>query len=69
MNLKKFYNTKVNNIITNTGMKFDGVVTDYFHPDENETGKESIVIDSSNGSVIEFYEDDIKEIENFESYK
>ena len=54
MNLKKFYDTKVNNIITNTGMKFDGVVTDYFHPDENETEKESIVIDSSNGSVIEF---------------
>lgn len=48
-------------------MKFDGVVTDYFHPDENETGKESIVIDSSNGSAIEFYEDDIKEIENFDA--
>ncbi len=63
MNLKRFYNTKVN-IITNTGMKFDGIVTDYFYPDENETGKESIVIDSSNSSAIEVYEDDIKEIEN-----
>lgn len=63
LNLKRFYNTKVN-IITNTGMKFDGIVTDYFYPDENETGKESIVIDSSNSSAIEVYEDDIKEIEN-----
>lgn len=62
MELKQFYNKKVN-IVSNVGVTFSGVVTDYFYPDENESGKESIVIDSSSGNAIEFYEEDIRTIE------
>lgn len=63
MKLKQFYNKKVN-IVSNDGTAFSGVVTDYFYPDENESGKESIVIDSSRGKYVEFYEEDIKTIES-----
>lgn len=63
MKLKQFYNKKVQ-IVSNEDARFEGVVTEYFYPEENETGKESIVIDSSNGNIIEFYESDIKTIEN-----
>lgn len=63
MKLKQFYNKKVQ-IVSNEGARFESVVTEYFYPEENETGKESIVIDSSNGNIIEFYESDIKTIEN-----
>ncbi len=63
MKLKEFYNKRVN-IVSNDGTAFSGVVTDYFHPEENESGKESIVIDSSGGECVEFYEEDIKTIEN-----
>ena len=63
MQLKQFYNKKVN-IVSDEGTAFSGVVTEYFYPEENESGKESIVIDSSTGEVVEFYEEDIKTIEN-----
>lgn len=62
MKLKQFYSEKVN-IVTNEGTEFSGVVTEYFYPEDNESGKESIVIDSSNGDIVEFYEKDIKTIE------
>lgn len=63
MKLKRFYNKKVN-IVTKEEIAFSGVVTKYFYPDENESGKESIVIDSSSGYPVEFYEEDIKIIYN-----
>ena len=63
MKLKQFYNKKVN-IVTKEGIAFSGVVTEYFYPEENESGKESIVIDSSSGNPVEFYEEDIKIIYN-----
>lgn len=63
MKLRQFYNKKVN-IISKEGIAFSGVVTEYFYPEENESGKESIVIDSSSGAPVEFYEEDIKIIEN-----
>jgi len=63
MKLKEFYNKKVN-IVTNEGTAFSGVVTEYFYPEDNESGKESIVIDSSDGDAVEFYEEDIKTIKN-----
>lgn len=55
MKLKRFYNKKVN-IVTKEEIAFSGVVTEYFYPEENESGKESIVIDSSSGNLVEFYE-------------
>lgn len=63
MKLKQLFNKKVN-IVSNNRTTFSGVVTEYFYPDENESGKESIVIDCSGGDVIEFYEEDILTIEN-----
>lgn len=63
MKLKQFYNKKVN-IVTKEEIAFSGVVTEYFYSDENESGKESIVIDSSSGYPVEFYEEDIKIIYN-----
>lgn len=54
MKLKQFYNKKVN-IVTKEEIAFSGVVTEYFYPNENESGKESIVIDSSSGYPVEFY--------------
>ena len=38
MKLKRFYNKKVN-IVTKEGIAFSGVVTEYFYPEENESGK------------------------------
>ena len=61
MELKKFINEMVS-IVSNDGITFCGVVADYFHPDENESGEESIVIDTPDGKVIEFYGKDIKSI-------
>ena len=61
MKLKKFINEKVS-IVSNDGITSCGVVTDYFYPDENESGEESIVIDTPAGKVIEFYGKDIKSI-------
>lgn len=63
MKLKQFYNKKVN-IVTKEEIAFSGVGTEYFYTDENESGKESIVIDSSSGYPVEFYEEDIKIIYN-----
>ena len=63
MKLRQFYNKKVN-IVSKEGIVFSGVVTEYFYPEENESGKESIVIDSSSGAPVEFCEEDIKIIEN-----
>lgn len=37
MKLKRFYNKKVN-IVTKEGIAFSGVVTEYFYPEENESG-------------------------------
>ncbi len=52
------------NIVTKEEIAFSGVVTEYFYPDENESGKECIVIDSLSGYPVEFYEEDIKIIYN-----
>lgn len=62
MRLKQFYNKKVK-IVADNGIVFLGTVNDYFYSDDNESEKESIVIDTVEGSAVEFYEDDIAEIE------
>lgn len=61
MNLKAFYNRTVY-VTTDTGLTFLGKVSDYFYSDNNENGEESIVVDTLNGSAIEFYEKDIASI-------
>ena len=52
-----------NVIITNTeGKEFKGYVCDYFYPDENESGKESIILDCTTGAAIEFFPEDISNV-------
>lgn len=61
MNLKQYYGKKVK-IVADNDKVFLGTVNDYFYPDDNENGKESIAVDTIENQVIEFYEDHIKEI-------
>lgn len=37
-------------------------MNDYFYPEDNDTGKESIAIDTLDGQLIGFDEDSIQEI-------
>jgi len=63
MNLVDYYRHKVK-ILADNGRSFVGFVSDYIWPDENENGKESIIIDTDNiANGIEFYADDIVSIE------
>jgi hypothetical protein len=62
MNLISYYGKKVK-IIADNNSVFYGTVNDYIYPESNEEGKESIIIDTINGSAIEFYEEHIKSIE------
>ena len=61
MNLKQYCGKKVK-IVADNDKVFLGTVNDYFYPDDNENGKESIVVDTIENQAIEFYEDHIKEI-------
>ncbi|MDO4670220.1 MAG: hypothetical protein Q4A67_01980 [Aerococcus sp.] len=50
-------------IVGTNNKAFRGLVTNYFYPEDNEDGKESIAInDSRYNNLIEFNEDDIKTI-------
>ena len=62
MDLKQFDNKEVV-IVSVNGRIFCGKVSDYFYPDENNLGVESIVVDTKSGSLIEFTEEDIASIE------
>ena len=62
MNLRQYENKKVR-ITAMNGAVFEGAVTDYISPEDNEPeGIESIVIDSFDGRIIEFPEGDIQSI-------
>ena len=56
------YSGKVIRIVCPEGKIFEGFVSEYLYPDENENGMESIIIDTDDGRLIEFYPTDIKEI-------
>ena len=62
MNLINYYGKRVK-IIADNNAVFYGTVNDYIYPENNEEGKESIIVDTSDGSAIEFYEEHIKAIE------
>ena len=55
MKLKNVY------IIDIYGRTWKGFVDDYFYPEDNESGKESIII-KAEGRIIEFEETDISKI-------
>ena len=66
MSLKQFYDKFVSIVAINEKL-FKGKVTEYFYPEDNESGKESIVIrDKLSGNLVEFPEEDIKTIEIIE---
>lgn len=63
MSLIEYYGKRVH-IIADNGKEFEGEVTDYFYPEDNEPEIESIAIkDVYSGNYIEFPEADIKSIE------
>ena len=60
MELKQYYEKYV--IITAiNGETFIGLVDDYFFPEDNENGEESIVVTTSDG-LVEFTSNDIEKI-------
>lgn len=61
MGLKQYYLKKIQ-IIDVDGQCFKGIVNDYIYPEDNENEKESIIVDTIDGRVIEFYEYDIRSI-------
>ena len=60
MNLKEYYSKKVN-IVDASEKHWSGVVEDYCHPDENESGNESLIVRCGT-KLIEFELGDIKTI-------
>ena len=56
------YSGKYVRIITLDNKVFEGFISEYVYADDNESGNESIIMDSSDGRLIEFEEMDIKEI-------
>lgn len=71
MNLKQYYDKRVR-IVDVDGNMFEGQVTDYVYPDDDDTGLESIIIDCTKGKLegksVEFWEKDIKSIETMQAY-
>lgn len=69
MTLMKYYGKNVR-IIAKNGKTFEGKVTDYFYPEDNDPEEESIAIRCKKGSYvgksIEFPEHDIVSIEIME---
>lgn len=61
MNLRKYEGQNVV-IITTSGKTFNGFVHDYFFPEDNDNGKESIFLKTNDGEFIEFNEEGIEEI-------
>lgn len=54
MSLKQYYRKTV--VINKS---FIGRITDYFHPEDNESENESIVLETADGCLYEFYKEDI----------
>ena len=58
MKLVNFCGRNVTVILTD-GSAVTGTVSDYVFPEDNENGKESIIIDTNSGEIIELYEHDM----------
>lgn len=66
MDLKQYDGKRIR-LISCDRKKYKGTVGDYVYPEDNENGKESIILDvDRGGGPIEFYEEDILSIELIE---
>ena len=61
MNLKSFYGKK-GEICDVDGQIFAGIVDDYIFPEDNEDEKESIILKTETGDLVEFPSDTIEKI-------
>lgn len=61
MSLKSYLGKKVNIVDTNSQL-FSGIVDDYFFPEDNENGLESIVVKTGSSDFYEFTKETIEEI-------
>jgi len=72
MDLKKYAGKRVKITTKNPTAVFIGPLDDYIWPEDNENGKESVIIVCEEGSYftkgtsVEFYESDIYKIEILE---
>lgn len=62
MNLAYYYWKKVNIESVSNGT-FSGFVNEYIEPEDNDSGKESIILKTEDGNLVEFEETDIRKIE------
>ena len=60
MCLSKYYNRKVQVMVDD--MTIMGIVTDYFYPEDNPNGEESIIIHTSSADDVELYASEITRI-------
>jgi hypothetical protein len=69
MNLAKYEGKKVE-IIDNKNQTWEGIVTDWFYPEDNDPERESIVIKCDIGrfvgSYVEFCEEEVQTIKVLE---
>ena len=61
LSLRSFFGKKVT-IIDENGNVFFGTVDDYFYPEDNDDGEESIVLSISDSEPIEFRRASIEKI-------
>ena len=61
MTLKSFYGKQVT-VVCDHGQTFSGVVDDYFFPEDNEIGEESIILKITSSELVEFTASEIDEI-------
>lgn len=59
--LKRYYRKRVE-IVDSNGRQWNGFVTDYYFPDDNESGRESILLHTPDDWHIEFEPEDIGRI-------
>lgn len=59
--LKLYYGKRVN-IVDEKGHRYNGIITDYFFADDNESGVDSIVLETIDGDLYEFTVKTIAEI-------
>lgn len=62
MDLKDYYWKKVNIESVSNGT-FSGFINEYIEPKDNDSGKESIILKTEDGDLVEFEETDIRKIE------